>query len=188
MDPRRSLFKKCMPCLGAPIEQDPEVYIKKTFGDQYSEYEYVIENLAITAVPKALLDEVPSEKPKKTKKKLRIKSPSNNTETAHENGETSKESTSKKELELKKKPPVNAIGDLKSSTAQDRLGKNKLFGGDVPYNPCYLHLCPNKNACRECKLSPENKQDILRRMLVPPGHINVQTNPLIKQVIVFCLL
>lgn len=64
-----------MPCLGISTEEDPEEYIKKNFGDQYSEYEYVIENLAITAVPKAILDEIPLEEPKKTKKtKAKIKS------------------------------------------------------------------------------------------------------------------
>lgn len=188
MDPKKNIFLKCLPCLGTANDDDnPEEYIKKNFGDQYSEYEYVIENLAITAVPTALLDAIPAEKPKKkTKNKFKIKSKVTKKNPIENDKESSPETTTRDEQnltkEVKHKLPENS-----SLLQEDRVRKNKFFRAsgcsqDVRYNPCYLHLCPEKNACMECKLGSENKKDLLRRMLVPPGSMNLYQNPLKSQV------
>lgn len=177
-----------MPCFGKPVDEDPEEYIKNNFGDQYSEYEYIIENLALTAVPKALLDEIPRENPKKkVKKKLNIKSIVSKKDKTEENAKSQNAPSSEIAVESNNGAQDQISEDPHSFTApEDRIKKNKLFGPgcsqDVRYNPCYVHLCPDKDACTECKLGAEDKKDVLRRMLLPPGQRNPQQNPLKAQV------
>lgn len=189
MDPKRNIFLKCLPCLAPPpVEEDPEEYIKKNFGEQYSEYEYVIENLAITAVPKALLDEIPSEKSKKHKENKKKDIKSAETKISKKDKKSNDDLASQNTLV----EPGGETHDYISEEAQsskvpeDRMKKNRIFGAgglpDIRYNPCYLHLCPDKNACRECKMGPDDKKDILRRMLLPPGQFCSQPNPLKTQV------
>lgn len=180
MEPKRNIFVKCMSCFGTPpAEEDPEEYIKNNFGSQYTEYEYVIENLAVTPVPKALLDEISANAVCEKKK--------NRSETIKKVAVPSINEVSDAEVISRNiVPPCEILPDA-TIRPEDRLKKNKIFsaGGsqDIRYNPCYVHLCSDKNACTECKMGSDNKKDILRRMLVPPGPINPQANPLKPQVI-----
>lgn len=199
MDPKRNIFVKCMPCFGVThTEEDPEEYIKNNFGSQYTEYEYVIENLLVTPVPKALLDEISTSKPSSKKKKTKEKTKVIKTNRDAGKDEISvAESTSKNNVLPEKVNSDflpegvhfsnNPEGVHFSNKPEECLMKNKIFGAggsqDIRYNPCYVHLCSDKNACTECKMGPDNKKDILRRMLLPPGPINLQANPLKPQVI-----
>lgn len=188
MDLRRSIFQKCMPCLKAPVEEDtgPEEYIKRNFGDQYTEYEYVIENLALTAVPKAILDEIPPEKPKKKFKKVSINLSGVKKEKNRVKQKNCNVSPRKSEENVEKTEDLLAEEAHSSNTPEDRTRRSKIFGPvcsqDIRYTPCYLHLCADKNACRECKLGPDNKKEILRRMLLPPGQRSQQRTPFKMQV------
>lgn len=187
MDPKRNIFLKCMPCLGAPpVDEDPEEYIKNTFGSQYTEYEYVIENLAVTPVPKALLDEISANPTGKKKKQIKIVNNKNRVITGQEEI-FDNESISINNVQSNKESCDGLPDDTHlSNKPEDRVKKNKIFGAggsqDIRYNPCYVHLCADKDACTECKQGPDNKRDILRRMLLPPGAINPQANPLNPQV------
>lgn len=61
-----NLLKKCFSCCGNS-DLDAEEINRGYFGDEFTEYEYVVENLAIRKAPKALLDTW--EKPVKDKLK-----------------------------------------------------------------------------------------------------------------------
>ncbi|CAH2013845.1 unnamed protein product [Acanthoscelides obtectus] len=63
---KRSIFQLCFPCIGKQTFSCDEVMCD-SFGREFTEYEYVIENLAIRRAPKVLLDSALSAKKSKSK-------------------------------------------------------------------------------------------------------------------------
>ncbi|VEN34447.1 unnamed protein product, partial [Callosobruchus maculatus] len=63
---KRSVFQLCFPCIGKQTFSCDDV-MHDSFGREFTEYEYVIENLAIRRAPKVLLDSALPAKKSKSK-------------------------------------------------------------------------------------------------------------------------
>lgn len=178
MDSRRKIFRTCFSCLVSQnLDENPEQYIKTHFGGQYSEYEYIIQNSEIIPVPKAILDEISVEKPKNRRKKINIFDLIRN---RRHRDRTTEASCSKPDTEHNMQVEYHPAEPNPPNSIEEKWKKTKMLDTKLPldkhYNPCYLHLCPDKTICRECKSGSENKDDILKRMLLPPAQRSAQQN------------
>ncbi|CAG9840579.1 unnamed protein product [Diabrotica balteata] len=132
-NPKKSLFYYCFPCIKRPKQTSEEVLIK-TFGHEFTEYEYVIENLAIRRAPKVILDQYqPAPKIK------------NNPQT--------------------KKPKVKDFAAVvaKPTTECDIVGPIVKMDKSGDSFDC----CPRGGV----KCSEKVKEDVLKKILIPPSHV-----------------
>nr|XP_023021359.1 uncharacterized protein LOC111509773 isoform X2 [Leptinotarsa decemlineata] len=165
----RNLFQLCFPCFSKSSVDCDEIMLR-SFGREFTEYEYVIENLAIRRAPKVLLDSY--QPPPKIKSRY---------------GQTKKPTV--KHLaagsSVKKPSPEVMVGpvvETEDATPEDshllppiESREKPVCGPCTPnmagYNPCQtkgFHNVP----CRPCRPRTDDKMNqnetVLKKALVPP--------------------
>ncbi|XP_057672915.1 uncharacterized protein LOC130904268 [Diorhabda carinulata] len=139
---KKSLFYYCFPCI-KHTDEDPDELLVKNFGTEFTEYEYVIENLAIRRAPKILFDQ--HQPPPILKQKHQTIPKIKHTQT--------------------KKPKVKDFGAVveRESVAYDVVGPVVKLDASGDADEC----CPRGAP----KCIDKIKDDVLKKILIPPCHV-----------------